>query len=110
MALYVPILILFALLCWATPWRGRTPAWRKRLIQALTLALAVTVLTVIWEEPFYERMRADYVVESRRYVVKGEIERLAAQLERFYSDNDTYLGFPLCHHAGVRAPPAAIPS
>ncbi|MBS36552.1 MAG: general secretion pathway protein GspH [Thiotrichales bacterium] len=60
------------------------------LIELMVVVVIIGILAAI-AGPMY----ADYVRESRRTTAQGQMIELAANLERFFSDNNTYAGFPL---------------
>jgi len=65
------------------------------LIELMVVAAIIGILAAI-AVPMY----GSYVTESRRTTAQGQITQLAAVLERFFSDNNTYVGFPLGDAAG----------
>jgi type IV pilus assembly protein PilE len=65
------------------------------LIELMVVAAIIAILAAI-AVPMY----GSYVTESRRTTAQGQMTELAAVLERFFSDNTTYVGFPLGDVAG----------
>ncbi len=69
------------------------------LIELMVVVAIIAILAAI-AVPSYQ----NYVRESRRGVAQAQMTELAAVLERFFSDNNTYVGFPLGDAAGNMFP------
>ena len=82
---------------------------RKRQ-QGITLVELMVVVAIIGilasiAVPSYQ----NYVRESRRSTAQAQLVELSTKLERFFSDNNTYVGFPL-GDAGGNMFPDHLPS
>ena len=66
---------------------------RQRGITLIELMVVVAIIAIL--SAIAAPMYANYVTESRRTTGQGQMTELAAVLERFFSDNNTYVGFPL---------------
>jgi len=69
------------------------------LIELMIVVVIVAILGAI-AAPMYQ----NYVRDSRRAAAQGDIVRLQSALERYFSDNNTYVGFPICNGAGCMFP------
>ena len=77
------------------------------LVELMIVVVIIGILAAI-AVPSYQ----NYVRESRRTTAQGQLVELSTKLERFYSDNNTYVGFPLGDDGGDMFPdhlPSDVP-
>ena len=71
---------------------------RQRGITLIELMVVVAIIAIL--VAIAAPMYANYITEARRKTAQGQMVQVAAVLERFFSDNNTYAGFPLGDGAG----------
>lgn len=79
----------------------KTPQRLKRsrgmtLIELMIVVAIIAILAAI-AVPMYQ----NYIIRAKRDVAQAELVELAAVMERWFSDNNTYVGLPLCTNINV---------